>query len=167
MLTKYGRMRERYLREHKRVLYFNLLTSGKLYEHLAEIDTSACNMAKYLIKEMARKQGVTEQLKAEDMMKWVGLMNNIGACVDEIVLNDIVYVRFTPDGKIRPLAINYDKTRTYGIDRVLAVKHGTSRFGVKGHCFTCLICGQKRNLWLEKGKWFVEAYCATSEGRAS
>ena len=72
-----------------------------------------------------------------------------------------VDVRFTPDGKIRPLAINYDKTRTYGIDRVLAVKHGTSRFGVKGHCFTCLICGQKRNLWLEKGKWFVEAYCAT------
>lgn len=69
-----------------------------------------------------------------------------------------VDVRFTPDGKIRPLAINYDKTRTYGIDRVLAVKHGTSRFGVKGHCFTCLICGQKRNLWLEKGKWFVEAY---------
>ena len=78
-----------------------------------------------------------------------------------------VDVRFTPDGKIRPLAINYDKPRTYGIDRVLAVKHGTSRFGVKGHCFTCLICGQKRNLWLEKGKWFVEAYCATSEGRAS
>ena len=84
-------MRERYLREYKKVLYYNLLTSGKLYEHLAEIDTSACNMAKYLIKEMARKQGVTEQLKAEDMMKWVGLMNNIGACVDEIVLNDIVY----------------------------------------------------------------------------
>ena len=90
-LTKYGRMRERYLREYKKVLYFNLLTSGKLYEHLAEIDTSACNMAEYLIKEMARKQGVTEQLKAEDMMRWVGLMNNIRACADEIVLNDIVY----------------------------------------------------------------------------
>ena len=102
MLTKYGRMRERYLREHKRVLYFNLLTSGKLYEHLAEIDTSACNMAKYLIKEMARKQGVTEQLKAEDMMKWVGLMNNIGACVDEIVLNDIVYMELNLDGKGQP-----------------------------------------------------------------
>ena len=69
-----------------------------------------------------------------------------------------VDVRFTPDGKIRPLAINYDKTRTYGIDRVLAVRHGTSRLGGKGHCFTCLICGQKRNLWLEQGKWFVEAY---------
>ena len=60
-----------------------------------------------------------------------------------------VDVRFTPDGKIRPLAINYDKAHTYGIDRVLAVKHGTSRLGGKGHCFTCLICGQKRNLWHE------------------
>ena len=49
------------------------------------------NMAEYLIKEMARKQGVTEQLKAEDMMRWIGLMNNIRACADEIVLNDIVY----------------------------------------------------------------------------
>ena len=79
-------MRERYLKEHKRVLYYTLMTSGKLYEHLAEIDTSACD-----IKEMARKQGVTEQLKAVDMMRWVGLMNNIRACADEIVLNDIVY----------------------------------------------------------------------------
>ena len=79
------------MREHRKVLYCNLLTSGKLYEHLTEIDTSACNMAEYLIKEMARKQGVTEQLKAEDMMRWVGLMNNIRACADEIVLNDIVY----------------------------------------------------------------------------
>ena len=78
-----------------------------------------------------------------------------------------VDVRFTPDGKIRPLAINYDKTRTYGIDRVLAVRHGTSRLGGKGHCFTCLICGQKRNLWLEQGKWFVEAYCSVPESRAS
>ncbi|MDE8726322.1 TnpV protein [Ruminococcus bromii] len=90
-LSKYGRMRAKYLKEHKKVLYFNLLTSGKLNEHLVEIDTSACNMAEYLIKEMVRKQGVTEQLKAEDMMKWVGMMNNIRACVDEIVLNDIVY----------------------------------------------------------------------------
>ena len=75
----------------KRVLYFNLLTSGKLYEHLAEIDTSARDMAEYLIKEMAKKQGVTEELKATDMMRWIGLMNNIRACADEIVLNDIVY----------------------------------------------------------------------------
>ncbi len=63
---------------------------AKLYEHLAEIDTSACNMAEHLIKEMAKKQGVTEELKSTDMMRWVGLMNNIQACADEIVLNDIV-----------------------------------------------------------------------------
>ena len=73
------------------MLYFNLLTSGKLYEHLAEIDTSARDMAEYLIKGMAKKQGVTEGLKATDMMRWIGLMNNIRSCVDEIVLNDIVY----------------------------------------------------------------------------
>lgn len=90
-LSKYGRMRAKYLREHKKVLYFNLLTSGKLNEHLVEIDTSSCNMAEYITKEMAKRQGVTEQLKATDMMKWVGMMNNIRTCVDEIVLNDIVY----------------------------------------------------------------------------
>ena len=61
---------------------------------LADIDTSACNMAEYLIKEMAQKQGVTEELKATDMMRWVGLMNNIRACADEIVLNDIVCLLF-------------------------------------------------------------------------
>ena len=91
ILTKYGRMRARYLREHREILYFNLLASGKLYEHLAEIDISVCNMAEYLIKEMGRKQGVTEELKGMDMMRWIRLMNNIRACVDEIVLNDIVY----------------------------------------------------------------------------
>ena len=90
-LSKYGRLRERFLREHKKVLYFNLLTSGKLYEHLVDIDTSACNMSEYLIKEMAIRQGITEKMKAEDMMRWIGLMNNIRSCVDEIVLNDIVY----------------------------------------------------------------------------
>ena len=67
------------MREHKRLMYYTLLTSGKLYEHLAEIDTSARDMAEYLIKEM------------RDMLRWVGKMNNIRACADEIVLNDIVY----------------------------------------------------------------------------
>mgnify|MGYP003026980299 FL=1 len=90
-LSKYGRMRERYLREHRKAFYFILLASGKLNEHLIQIDTSACNMAEHLIREMAARQGVTEKLKSEDMMGWIGLMNNIQACVDEIVLNDIVY----------------------------------------------------------------------------
>ena len=87
----WGQRHLRYIKHNRKVLYFNLLTSGKLYEHLAEIDTSARDMTEYLIKEMAKKQGVTEQLKATDMMRWVGMMNNIRACADEIVLNEIVY----------------------------------------------------------------------------
>ena len=67
-----------------------LTTVARLYKY-PYYDNSACNMAEYLTKEMAKRQGVTEQLKAMDMMKWVGMMNNIRACVDEIVLNDIVY----------------------------------------------------------------------------
>ena len=81
------------MKEHKRILYYQLLTSGKLYEHHAHIDISACNMSKYLIGEMAKNQGVTEKLKAMDMLKWVGMMNNIRACADEIVLDDIVYAK--------------------------------------------------------------------------
>lgn len=90
-LSKYGRMRDQYLKKYKKVLYFNLLVSGKLTEHLVEIDTSAWDMAEYLTKELAKRQGVTEQLKATNMIRWIGLINNIRSCVDEIVLNDIVY----------------------------------------------------------------------------
>ncbi|MFR3257637.1 MAG: TnpV protein [Lachnospiraceae bacterium] len=84
-LSKYGRLRKRYLREHKRVLYYTLLTSGKLYEHLAEIDTSARDRAEYLIKEMARKQGVKQkELKGKGYAPaGAGKMNNVRACADE------------------------------------------------------------------------------------
>ena len=73
-----------------------------------------------------------------------------------------VDVRFTPDGKIRPLAINYDKAHTYGIDRVLAVKHGTSRLGGKGHCFTCPICAVRSGIFGlngASGSWKPTAPC--------
>ena len=68
-LSKYGRLRQRYLREHKRVLYFNLLTSGKLYEHLADIDTSACDMAEYLIRKWQKAgcDGRTERKGYDEM----------------------------------------------------------------------------------------------------
>ena len=69
-LSKYGRMRKRYLREHRKAFYFTLLASGKLNEHLIQIDTSACNMADYLIRKMAARQGGTEKLKSED--RWDG-----------------------------------------------------------------------------------------------
>lgn len=91
LLSKYGRLRLRFLREHKKNLYTKLLLSGNLNKHLIEIDTQARNMMEYLTKEMARKQGVTEQLKATNMMKWIRMMNNIRDCVEEIILHDIVY----------------------------------------------------------------------------
>ena len=87
-LSKYGRMRERYLREHRKAFYFTLLASGKLNEHLIQIDTSACNMAEHLIREIAARQGVTEKLKSEDMMGWIGLMNNIRACACLLYTSD-------------------------------------------------------------------------------
>lgn len=74
------------------MIFFQLLTSGKLGYHLEEIDNSATEMFDLLVKQMAEKQGVTEQLKASDQMKWVGLMNNIRSAAEEVVLNDLIYV---------------------------------------------------------------------------
>ena len=76
---------------HKRGIYYQLLTSGKLGYHLEEIDNSANDMLELLVKQMAEKQGVTEQLKASNQMKWVGLMNNIRSAAEEVVLNDLIY----------------------------------------------------------------------------
>lgn len=72
-------------------MYSQLLTSGKLGTHLAEIDNSANDMMELLVKQMAKAQGVTEQLKADDMMKWVGMMNNIRSAAEIVVLNDLIY----------------------------------------------------------------------------
>lgn len=82
----------RYLKEHKRLMYLNLLTSGRLNEYLASVDEQAENMFSRLVKEYADRQGVTEQLKAENQLEWVGRMNNIQACVREIVNKEIIYV---------------------------------------------------------------------------
>jgi len=79
------------LKQNHRVLYSQLLTSGNLGIHLAEIDNSANDMLELLVKQMAKAQGVTEQLKADDMMKWVGMMNNIRSAAEEVVLNDLIY----------------------------------------------------------------------------
>lgn len=90
-IGRYGKLRHRYLKQNRRVLYSQLLTSGKLGTHLAEIDSSANDMMERLVKQMAKELGVTEQLKANDMMKWVDLMNNIRASAEEIVFNDLIY----------------------------------------------------------------------------
>ncbi len=90
-MSKYGRLRLKFLKEYKKNLYFDLLLSRKLNEHLIKIDTQARNMMEYLTKEMAKKQGITDRLKAKDMMRWIRMMNNTRDCVEEIILNDIVY----------------------------------------------------------------------------
>ena len=73
----WGRKRLRYIKEHHRALYTSLLISGKLNSHLAEINNRATEMFDRLVKQQAEKEGVTEQLKAQDQMVWVGAMNNI------------------------------------------------------------------------------------------
>ena len=88
---KYGRIRYRYLKNHRRVLYTNLLTTGKLRSHLANVEEQAQQQIDVLVKHMTQAQGVTEELKASDQLHWVGLMNNIKACAEEIVINEIIY----------------------------------------------------------------------------
>lgn len=80
-----------YIREHKKVLYTNLLTSGKLNTYLADIDKQAQDMFFRLVRQMAEKQGVREQLKVENQLKWIGRMNNIRNAVEEIVNADLIY----------------------------------------------------------------------------
>jgi len=87
----WGQRHARYLKEHRKVLYMNLLTSGKLNSYLAEIDKQAEDMFLRLVKQMAANQGVTEQLKATDQMAWVGKMNNIRNAATEIVNQELIY----------------------------------------------------------------------------
>ena len=86
----FGRMRLQYLKEHRRATYINLKTSGQLTQHLNEIDREANKMLRLLIEQMAQAQGITEQLKAEDQMAWVGAMNNIRSIVEEILVRAII-----------------------------------------------------------------------------
>ena len=88
----WGQRHLRYIRQHKRLLYSNLLTSGKLNSYLADIDRQAQEMLSRLVKELAEKEGITERLKAEDQMLWVQRMNAVRETATEIVNNDLIYV---------------------------------------------------------------------------
>jgi len=90
-LGKYGLLRKRYLKQHRPIRYMNLLTTCMLHQHLADIDQTATERVELLVSQMAERQGVTEQLKAADQMKWVGMMNNIKQAAEESVLNELVY----------------------------------------------------------------------------
>ncbi len=91
---KYGMLRKQFLKDYRPARYQYLLLTGKLTEHLNQIDRDAREQVEMLMKRMAKKQGVTETLKMQDQMKWVGLMNNIKTCAEEIVLKDMVYDGF-------------------------------------------------------------------------
>ena len=90
-LGKYGRMRRSYLKEHRPILYTNLLTSGTLHRHLAEIDQACNERMEIIVSAMAKQEGVTEALKAADQMEWVRRMNSIRNRAEEIVLTELVY----------------------------------------------------------------------------
>lgn len=88
---KYGRMRKAYLQEHRKGLYTELLLTGKLVEHLNEVDDIANERMQLLTRQMAEKQHVDEALKARDQLAWVGAKNNIHNAAEEIVLNELIY----------------------------------------------------------------------------
>ena len=87
----WGRKRKRFLQQHREPIYAGLLLSGKLKDHLEEIDRSALEMVDRLVEEMARQEGITEELKATDQMEWVRRMNGIRNAAEEVVLAELIY----------------------------------------------------------------------------
>ena len=86
----YGQRYFRYIKEHDKILFINLLTTGKLNEHVAEVDTRAQTMESMLVKQIAEQEGINETLKEEDRIEWVKRMNSIRSRVKEIIWNEIV-----------------------------------------------------------------------------
>ena len=91
MYNRFAEMRRKYLREHKDGIYTGMLLTGKLDIHLKEVGESAQVLFDRIVDEMKKSEGVTEKLKAENQMEWVGRMNSIRSRVEEIVLNDLIY----------------------------------------------------------------------------
>ncbi len=91
-LGKYAMMHKAYLEQHKRIVYNNLLASGKLNEYLYEIEQAALAKLKNITNQIAIKQGVTESLKVKDQMQWVQLINNIKNQAEEIIFSELIYI---------------------------------------------------------------------------
>jgi len=89
-IGKYGRMRKSYLKEHRPILYNQLLMSEKLYPHLLEIDETAQSRLEQMMPQLAKEAGATEQLKARNPMRWAGLMNTLKAQAEEIILAELI-----------------------------------------------------------------------------
>ena len=91
-IGKYGRMRLNYLKEHRKILYTNYLMEGTLSKHLSEIDQACNERMDNIVSAMAKREGVTEELKAADQMEWVRRMNGIRNRAEEIILREVVFV---------------------------------------------------------------------------
>ena len=87
----WGRKHQQYLREHRPIIYSDLVLSGKLYSYLADIDTQACSKLDLLVTQLAEKEGTNERLKEQDQLAWVGAMNNIRNRAEEVVLKELIY----------------------------------------------------------------------------
>ena len=90
-IGKYGRMRKEYLKNHRPALWNRMVLRDTLYSHLLEIDEAANNRLEQMMPELMKSAGVTEELKATDPMKWVGLMNTLQAQAEEIILTELIY----------------------------------------------------------------------------
>ena len=90
-IGKYGRMRKRYLKEHRPVVYSQLIVSGKQFSHLREIDSTCNDRMELLISQMAKAENVTESLKAENQLEWVARMNGIQNRAEETILEELIY----------------------------------------------------------------------------
>lgn len=87
----WGRKHQQYLREHRPIIYSDLVLSGKLFSYLADIDTQARSRLDLLVAQLAEKEGINERMKAQDQLAWVGAMNNIRNRAEEIVLKELIY----------------------------------------------------------------------------
>ena len=90
-LGKYAYLRKKYLKEYRRIIYTNLLTSGNLTEHLWDIEQTALGRVEMITAQMAASEGVTEDLKTRDPMKWTGLMNSIRSAAEETIVKELIY----------------------------------------------------------------------------
>ncbi len=90
-IGRYGRMRKEYLKEHRKAYYTNLILEGRLNQHLHQIEEECYQRLDVLMEQMKVKEGITEQLKVENQMLWVGKMNNIKVCAEEMIFAELIY----------------------------------------------------------------------------
>ena len=90
-IGKYGRMCQRYLKEYRKIQYTTMILDGTLYDHLEETDRICNERIETMVAAMKKQQGITEELKARDQLAWVGAMNNIRSCAEEVILRELIY----------------------------------------------------------------------------